>query len=254
MIPETRRNQILTILKQKGYCSVDYLAKKIYVSVPTIRRDLSQLEKDGLIKRMHGGASYLSGKTPLLPFELRSKSMFEEKLRIGEAAARLINEYDSIFLDSSSTCLCLAKSMDQSKKINVLTNSIVIATTLADAKNINVELTGGQFDSLSLSLHGKETEAYIQTRYAKYCFLTVNSIDSNFGMSHPNEHDIPVKKAFARNAEKAVLLVDSSRMNRKDYYKVFDFTDIDILITDKNMDETMMKMCEENKIQVIIAK
>ncbi len=84
MIPENRKKQILAILKQHGYCSVEQLAQSVYVSLPTMRRDLTQLEQEGLIKRLHGGASYFKGDMPMMPFALRNQAMIKEKMRIGE--------------------------------------------------------------------------------------------------------------------------------------------------------------------------
>lgn len=253
MIPENRRYEILSILKQQGYCSVESLAKSVYVSVPTMRRDLTQLEKEGFIKRIHGGASYFKRDMPMLPFDLRNKAMIKEKIRIGEAAVRLLNDHDTVFMDSCSTCLCAARAIDPRMHLTVLTNSIVIAQTLADNPNLHVEIVGGAYDAKNLSVYGQEAEQYIASRHARYCFVTVNSVDPNFGMSNLSALDIPVKKAFAKHADQVVLLIDSSRLMRKNYYKVFDFEEIDILITDKELDEQLMKKCRDSGIEVILA-
>ena len=253
MIPENRREVILSILKEKGYCSVEALASKVYVSVPTIRRDLSHLHKEGLIKRVHGGASYFQGAPQMLPFDLRKKAMSKEKIKIGETAARLLNDHDTLFLDSSSTCLCLAKAIDSHQKLNVLTNSFLIAQILAEYPEVTVEIVGGIYQPTNLSTYGHEAESNIAKRYAKYCFVTVNSVDQDYGFSNITETDIGVKRAFAQHAEKVIMLVDSSKLYRKNYFKVFDFHEIDILITDKALDEPLLEVCRLNNIHVMIA-
>lgn len=253
MIPEGRRNEILSILKREGYCSVESLAASVYVSIPTMRRDLTQLEKEGLIKRIHGGASYFNGEMPMLPFDLRNKAMMKEKMRIGEAAARLLKDHDTVFFESCSSCLCVAKMIDSQKRLMALTNSVVIAQTLAEYPNVNVELVGGNYDAKNLSVYGQEAEKTILKRHAKYAFVTANSMDKDFGLSNISQIDIPLKKAFAKSADQVVLLIDSSRINRKNYYHVFDFDEIDYVITDKALDEELEKVCKDHQIQVIVA-
>lgn len=253
MLPEGRRNQILALLKQQGYCSVEELAEIVYVSVPTMRRDLTQLEREGLIKRVHGGASYLGGDAGrVIPFDLRGKSMVPEKMRIGEAAAKLLELRDTIFIDSSSTCLCLAKAISPKSEITVLTNSIVIAQTLAEYDQVTVELTGGDYSALALSLYGRGAEETISRRHAKYCFVAVSGMDKEFGLSNSTGIDVGVKRAFAQHAEKVVLLIDSSKVNRARYYKVFDYDDIDMIITDRPLDDELAETCEKYRIELRI--
>ena len=253
MIPERRRNEILALLKQQGYCSVEELAERVYVSMPTMRRHLAELEKEGVLKRVHGGASYLAKEYQILPFDLRNKSMIPEKMRIGEAAASLLQSHDHIFLESSSTCLCLAKAIEAKTELTVVTNSIVIAQALSEHPGTTVELTGGVYDARSMSIFGSEVERCISRRRAKYCFVACAGMDSEFAFSNQTEVDVSVKRAFAKHADKVVLLIDSSKINRTRFYKVFEFDEIDILITDKPLDDKMMDICKKHQIEVIVA-
>lgn len=253
MIPENRKKQILAILKQHGYCSVEQLAQSVYVSLPTMRRDLTQLEQEGLIKRIHGGASYFKGDMPMMPFALRNQAMIKEKIRIGEAAARLLKDHDTVFFDACSTCLCMVRAIDPNLRLHALSNSIAIVQALAEYANIQSELIGGTYDAKSLSNYGPQAEAYITQRHARWCFVTANSVDETYGMSNITSIDIPLKRAFAQHADQVVLLVDSSRMERKNYYKVFDFADIDLLITDAKPSDGIVQKCLEQRVQLIIA-
>lgn len=254
MIPDGRKNEILAVLKQHGYCNVEELAECVYVSLPTMRRHLAEMEKEGLLKRVHGGASYLSFETRILPFDLRHKSMVKEKMRIAEAAAKLLRNQDHIFIDSSSSCLCLAKSIDPAQQLTVMTNSIVIAQALAEKGKISTELTGGSYDPLSMSVFGSEAVQHISHRHAKYCFVSCAGVDSSFGFSNLTEVDISVKRAFAKQSEKVILLLDSTKINRLRFYKVFDFDEIDCLITDKPLDQNLMEVLHLHHIDVIIAQ
>ena len=253
MIPESRKNELLAILKQHGYCSVEELAESIYVSLPTMRRHLSELEKDGLIKRLHGGASYLSQETRILPFDLRNKAMIKEKMRIGEAASKLLQNQDHIFIDSSSSCLCLAKAINPAQQLTVMTNSIVIAQALAEKETISVELTGGKYDPLSMSIFGSEAVRHISQRQARICFISCAGVDSEFGFSNLTEVDISVKRAFAKHAVKVVLLLDSTKINQSKFYKVFNFDEVDYLITDKPLDPDLENVLIQHHIEIIVA-
>ncbi|MBQ4344150.1 MAG: DeoR/GlpR transcriptional regulator [Erysipelotrichaceae bacterium] len=253
MIPEGRKNELLAILKQHGYCSVEELAESVYVSLPTMRRHLAEMEKEGLIKRLHGGASYLSQDTRILPFDLRHKSMVKEKMQIGETAAAILQDSDHIFIDSSSSCLCLAKAINPSLQLTVMTNSIVIAQALSEKGHISVELTGGNFDSYSMSIFGSEAVRHISQRHAKICFVSCAGVDAEFAFSNSTEVDISVKRAFAAQAEKVAVLLDSTKINRTRFYKVFDFDEVDYLITDKPLDQNLADILNQHQIEIIIA-
>ena len=104
MIPQERKQQILVLLSAEGYMTVEDLAERVYVSVPTIRRDLAALAEEGSIRRVHGGASHVSRESYEWPFDLRDRVNLPEKSVIGKLAAKLVKDGDHIFIDSGSTC------------------------------------------------------------------------------------------------------------------------------------------------------
>ena len=104
MIPDERRKEILELLDEKGYVSVKDLSQRLYVSLPTIRRDLTLLEREGYVLRTHGGASLSISDSFVEPFALRKKTNLEAKKYIGKIAASLIHNNDTLFITSSSTC------------------------------------------------------------------------------------------------------------------------------------------------------
>ena len=103
MVPEERKQQILALLERKRYVTVEELSKELFVSLPTIRRDLAALELEGALTRTHGGASYNQAGTQVAPFILREKSNYQEKQVIGNVAAGLVENGDTLFISSSST-------------------------------------------------------------------------------------------------------------------------------------------------------
>lgn len=251
MIPEDRRKTILNLLNEKGYMSVDELAKAIYVSIPTIRRDLNSLEKEGSIKRTHGGASPANHNFSIWPFALRNKVNLEAKKYIGSLAAKLVKNGDSIFIDSSTTCLYMAKELDKTLDLNVMTNSLPIAQTLAEYSNITVECPGGRYYANSASFFPFETSPSIAQRSARFCFITCGGFDLKHGLTGASNIDIPTKRAFHQYAQKTVLLMDSSKFDAAYYYHVFPLDEVDILITEHPMPEEYQALCEEIGIPVI---
>lgn len=122
MIPDERRKEILELLDEKGYVSVKDLSQRLYVSLPTIRRDLTLLEREGYVLRTHGGASLSISDSFVEPFALRKKTNLEAKKYIGKIAASLIHNNDTLFITSSSTCLEFANHIKPDLRLNILTN------------------------------------------------------------------------------------------------------------------------------------
>ena len=252
MIPEDRRKQILDFLDNKGFVSVEELAGAMYVSVPTIRRDLSALEKEGSIKRTHGGASYVNPIFAVWPFSIRCKSNYEEKLHIGRLAAQLVSSGDKIFIGSSSTCLCFAKALDRKLELNVLTNGIPIAQTLAECKNMAVECPCGQYNAKHASIFGEDACQFIRQRYAKFCFVSCNGIDEIQGVTNGTMLDLAIIKTLHHQAQRTVLLADHTKINEIHYYQALNLSEIDILVTDRPLPPQLSKACEHNHIEILL--
>ena len=126
MIPKERQDAILETLNNKGYISVEELSKKLYVSLATIRRDLNELEKNGFLKRTHGGASFISQDHMITSIDYRTNWNSEEKIKIAKKAALLVDNGMNIFIDSSSTTLWLDQELANKKYLNVLTYNVSI--------------------------------------------------------------------------------------------------------------------------------
>ena len=132
MIPDERRKEILELLDEKGYVSVKDLSQRLYVSLPTIRRDLTLLEREGYVLRTHGGASLSISDSFVEPFALRKKTNLEAKKYIGKIAASLIHNNDTLFITSSSTCLEFASHIKPDLRLNILTNGMPLAHKLSE--------------------------------------------------------------------------------------------------------------------------
>lgn len=251
MIPETRRQEILDLLKKNTYMSVSALANSIFVSEPTIRRDLAYLEKEGSVKRTRGGASYIHPTLARWPFVFRNKTNINEKLHIGKIAASFINYGDRIFLDSSSTCLCLAKSFPEDIELDVLTFGIPAAQVLGTNPKIFLELPGGKFNSQRECIYGKEACDYFHQHHATLCFLSGYGLSADGGLTEVSREEAILKKVLHENADQTIVLMDHTKMGNTYYRKVLPFEEMDVLITDRPLPEDIDEMCYEYDVQVL---
>ena len=151
ILPEERKNEILNELKRIGKVKVIDLAKQFNVSEETIRRDLTQLEENGLLKKVYGGAIKTTFQSGEPPFTQRTTVNQEEKIQIGKKAAELISDGDVIVIDVGTTTLEFAHSIQNKKNITILTNSIPVSAVLTESLNQQkftgqILLLGGQID------------------------------------------------------------------------------------------------------------
>lgn len=251
MIPDTRRKDILDLLQKHSYMSVTDLAKAIYVSEPTIRRDLTFLEKEGSLKRTRGGASYIEPNTARWPFVFRNKRNIEAKLHIGKIAASFLDHADSVFLDSSSTCLCLAKSIPEDMQLDILTFGIPTAQTLAENPNFFVEVPGGKYNAQRQCIYGKEACDYFSSHHANFCFLSGYGFSAETGLTEVSREEAVLKKVLHENSDHTIVLIDHSKIGNSYYRKIVDFKEIDALITDQPVSEEIDELCYKYDVQIL---
>ena len=251
MIPESRRAQILTLLEKKKYMSTSDLAKAIFVSEPTVRRDLAYLEKEGSITRTRGGASSITPHIGGWPLVLRNKTAIKKKLHIAQLAASFLNAGDSIFMDSSTTCFYLAKMLPDDLNINILTYGITVAQAFSKNPNALVEMPGGKLSQSHASIYGKDACDYFSKHYAKFCFISAVGLDAEHGLTDRIREEAFLKQILHENSEQTIALIDSTKMNRTFFHQDLSLRDIDILITDQPLPENIDEACYKYDIQVI---
>lgn len=251
MIPEDRRIQILDLLEKKKYMSIPDLAKAIFVSEPTVRRDLAYLEKEGSLTRTRGGASCITPTMKGWPLILRNKTAIEKKLHIAQLATSFITAGDSIFMDSSTTCFYLAKTLPDDISINVLTYGITVAQAFLDNPNTLVELPGGRLLQSHASIYGKDACDYFAKHYAKTCFISSVGFDVEHGLTDHGREEAQLKQVLHENSEQTIALIDSTKMNKIFFHQDLPLREIDILITDQPLPENIDEACYKYDIQVI---
>ncbi len=235
-----RQHRILEILRQQNFASVDDLCRTLYSSGATIRRDLTELENRGMIKRVRGGAIAFNGINSDLPFLLRSNRNVEEKKRIAQLAVQFVNESTTLFMDSSSTSLYLAHELTQFQNVSVITNCIDIAYMLSIHSNAKVYASGGQIRN-STTMVGPTALSMVNNRFADLFFFSCAALSVEHGATETNEDSVAIKRAMYANSGKRILLCDHTKFGSFFSYRCFDLDSLDIIITDRKPPEEFLR-------------
>lgn len=251
MLAIERKNEILATLQKEQRVLVSELAKKYDVTEETIRRDLEKLERDGFVKKTYGGAVLNKNTNVDLPLRIREKTNRQQKQKVAEIAASLIEEGDSIMLDASSTSLMIAQKIKGMRKLTVITTSVEVLIELAQADGISVISTGGNLKASSLSLVGRNTEECLCRFNVDMAFVSCKGIDRERGIMESNEMEAGVKLMMKKSAKQSVFVIDSSKFDKISFVKVMDFGKGDIVISDALPDEQWMQYFASRGVKVI---
>lgn len=228
----------MEILKSEGFVGVRDLGERLYASQPTVRRDLDQLEKEGLVRRSHGGAM-LAGDVINTPVSYRRGKRVKEKMRIARLAAELIENDQMIFADASSTALCLSEHIKEAANVSVVTNGILMCQALAK-QNIRVFSTGGRLVGESLAFAGSVAERTVAGFYADLMFFSSSSLDENGMISDYAEEETSLRLAMLARSKKTVFLCDSTKFDRCSPFCLFQLSSVDYIVTDIPLPESMI--------------
>ena len=215
MSGSVRQKEILELLGKNSAVSVAELCETLYASAPTIRRDLQFLEKEGLIRRTHGGAMLLRGAAAESPFTIRSGENGSAKEQLAAEAEALISDGMTLFLDSSSTVLHLARRLGRFRELTVITNGIRTAEVLSDFPHLTVFSTGGRVRPHSKSFIGTAACDFIRAHRADYCFFSSQGVSEENGATEANEEEALLKRAYLAGSRKAVLLFDERKWGKE---------------------------------------
>lgn len=233
LTPLARQQLILDIIKKHKSVLVKPLAAELFINEATIRRDLNTLENTGLIKRTYGGAILIEGLDAEIPFFARETSQTEEKDIIGMMAADLVKDGDTIILDSSSTALRMIKYLMPKKNLKVITNGAKTAFLLTKLNDCTIYCTGGKMRENSLSFIGLSAIEFIKNFYADICFFSCRSLSADAGLTDSSEEEALLRRVMISSSNKSVLLLDSSKINTRSFYKICDTEKITHILCDK---------------------
>lgn len=250
MLPIARKNKIKELILEKKSVTVAELTKLFKVTEETIRRDLKQLEDEGLLTRTYGGAYISEGVQNDVDVSLREYIHVEGKQKIATQCLNFIKSGDSIFLDASTTSLVIASMLDN-MKLTVVTNSMKIVNTLSDNPNINVVVIGGTLSRSSFSNLGRNAELNLENYFFDTAFISCRSISMKHGITDSNEQQAGIRKLAAEHGNKAFLVADYTKFDRTSFASICDFSDINAIIVDKKLSDEWREFLDERNIQLI---
>jgi DeoR family fructose operon transcriptional repressor len=229
---DERQQRIMEIIATIGRVEADAVAAQLRVSRETIRRDLMLLERDGRIRRVHGGA-VRADPPPERPFRSRKRTQMDAKRRIGRAAASLVQPGMSCFVDAGTTTAIFSESLASISDVLVITNSIEVAVNLrAGNANANVLLLGGRMAVDVPATHGELTIAEIARHRVDLAILSPVAVHPIEGVTYHELSEAAVARAMIRSAARTMLLADHTKLGRVSRAVVCRCEDLDTLVTD----------------------
>ena len=253
MYAEERQAAIVSLARAEGRVEVAELAERFDVTPETVRRDLTALERSGLLKRVHGGAIVvdLAGFEPAL--SVREAANTSEKLAIAQAALKLVPEEGAIALDAGSSTYRLAEVIPADRALTVVTNSLPIATMLSVRGSLEVQLVGGRVRGRTLATVDNSALEYLRTVYVDVAFLGMNGFSIERGLTTPDSAEAAVKSALIRCSRRAVLLADHTKFGVDHFAHVADLADIDTVVTDSLLSDQAVSDLEAAGPKVVRA-
>jgi len=241
---EERKINIAEYIKQQKKATVNDLCDLFQVSSATIRNDLRDLEYSGVIIRTHGGA-ILKTKTG---FELTANQKMvhpsEEKRIIGKLAVELVEDGDTIVLDTGTTTAELAKHLFQKQHITVVTNDFIIANILEESDSVNTIFMGGQLRKGFNCTIGLSGQQFLSELAVDKAFMGANSFSFQYGATTPDIHQAATKKAMIRIASEVLLLCEHAKFGRNSFALFARPEQIDICVTDRVDEEELLQFKE----------
>ncbi|MBQ9975750.1 MAG: DeoR/GlpR transcriptional regulator [Clostridia bacterium] len=220
-----RQEEILKLLEKSNSISVNKLSKLLYVSPPTIRRDLTVLEQQGKVRRTHGGVVLRQTAEKEIPLMLREDQNSKAKQIIAKKASEYVNDGDVIFLDASSTVAHIIPYLKRFNDIIVVTNSPKTSMSLGE-ENIKNYCTGGLLLSRSIAYVGNEAEKFISSINADVFFFSSRGYVEDGHITDSSIEEATVRKAMIKNSDKVFYLCDSSKKNKKYMYNICSTADV----------------------------
>ncbi len=249
-----RQQKILELINQQGYVEVVELAKLFSLSEMSIRNDLNYLAKQGKLQRTYGGGIGRSTSTLELSLQEKQNKNLREKSIIGKRASTLIQDGDTIMLDSGTTTQQVAKNLGNANNLTVITNGINIINTLAGIESINLYTVGGQIGYKSFAIVGNESEKSLEHYFAELCVISVDGVDLERGLTNNSQFAANITKILIKQTRKKILVADNSKLGQITLIPICPLETMDILITDKSAPESFIAQARERGLEVIIAE
>lgn len=234
MLQYERQQAVMDYLKLHHTATIQAIAKHLYTSEASIRRDIATLEAAGLVVKVYGGVVLPEHKNEVVPVELRESANSAAKEIIAQEAAKLIHDGDTVFFDSSSTVRRICKHIKHRKHLKVITNNLRICQELKET-DITVYLTGGEYYKKLDCFLGSYAERFIASMNATSVFFSCKGLSQDGLLTDVSETEIAIRQAMLAHAENSYLLCDSSKVGQKYAFTLCHAKDLTDILCDKKL-------------------
>ena len=247
-----REREILDELRSLGgSCRIQVLATRLGVSEETIRRNVKNLVKSEIVRKVHGGV-HLSESHIELPFNRRMTENPDAKRTISTAMANLINSGDTLFLDVGSTTAFIANGLSNHNDLFVVTNSVTVAQSLVGKNNNRIFLAGGELRTHYAGAFGPEALEFVRQFNVQYAVLSVAAINAAAGFMIHDMREAIFSREIIEHAKVRVVVADSDKFGKSAPIILTEPSTIDLLVTDKTPPRNILQLLDENDIDLIV--
>jgi DeoR family transcriptional regulator, fructose operon transcriptional repressor len=253
MYAEERRQLIADLARRAGRVEVATLAAELAVTTETVRRDLTDLEHRGLLRRVHGGAIPVERLRSEPDVAERAGRHADEKSRIATAALAELPSGGTIVLDAGTTTGALAALLPTDRPLTVVTNAVTIALTVSTRTNVELHLVGGRVRGRTLATVEDWALRTLDDLAVDVAFVATNGLTVSRGLTTPDPAEAAVKRALVRSGRRVVLLADHSKLGQDHFVRFAELRDIDLLITDAGIDPRDRDALVAAGLEVVLA-
>ena len=249
----TRQKQIVEMVQEQGYVSIELLAKHFDVTPQTIRRDINKLCGDGLLRRYHGGAGP-DTSVQNFTYSVRRSLCSEEKTRVAQLVARHIPNHASLFIDIGTSSEEVARALLNKTGLRVITNNLNVASIMSRNKDFEILVAGGMVRNLDLGITGEATIDFIRQFKVDFGIISVAGIDSDGTLIDFDYNEVRVTRTIMSNARRSFLVADHSKFGRSAMVRIGHISEVNALFTDEvPPSEEFISMLAEKDVKLYVA-
>lgn len=253
MYAAERHEAILERARAQGRVEVGTLAESLGVTVETVRRDLTALERFGVVRRVHGGAIPVERLSLEPTLAIKESQRSEQKQSIAARAIEEIPDGGSLLLDSGSTTLAIAALLPYDKSLTVVTNSFAVATRLADREGIELMMLGGRIRTRTGAAVGEWTIGELRDMYVDVAFLGTNGFSVERGFTTPDQAEAAAKRAMVGASRRVIVVADAWKAGQVHLHRFADADEVAMLVTDSSLDDETAEDFDTAGVEVVRA-
>jgi len=247
-----RRQRLVALVEARGSARLEELSAALGVSQATVRRDLNAISASGRVRRVHGGVVALDGRLDEPQFDVKAGTAAVEKARIAAAAVKLLGPTDTIYLDSGSTVLAVARLLHGWDRLTVVTNSLPVAIELV-GRGPRVIVVGGELRATSQAIVGPLTRHLLDELRVDRALMGTFALSLDGGLMTTDPSEAYTKRLVLTRAGEVVLLADSTKLGTQSFVAAGALRDVDVLVTDVGIDERTARALARRGVRVIAA-